>query len=259
MKTDAPIYMSTVALDPTRWGRREPSFDVSEWLPRFEADGFDGVELWEYHYQLADPTEQARLAAAAESIFVYNAYVGFGDDEAESRAKAAEAIRQLCPTAVKYNLGGDADRLDEYRRNLLAWADILPASCRLLCECHPGTVLEELDRAVAFFTDLDPARFGVIAHLSGDAAETAAWFSAFNGRVQHLHIQMRGPESDPTEPANREPFDACFDVVKGHGFAGSVAIEFSRGIGRDEDIENIYKNACVDMAYCRTALTGETG
>ena len=131
MKTDAPIYMSTVALDPTRWGRREPSFDVSEWLPRFEADGFDGVELWEYHYQLADPTEQARLAAAAESIFVYNAYVGFGDDEAESRAKAAEAIRQLCPTAVKYNLGGDADRLDEYRRNLLAWADILPASCRL--------------------------------------------------------------------------------------------------------------------------------
>jgi sugar phosphate isomerase/epimerase len=244
MKTDAPIYMSTVALDPTRWGRREPSFDVSEWLPRFEADGFDGVELWEYHYQLADPTEQARLAAAAESIFVY---------------KAAEAIRQLCPTAVKYNLGGDADRLDEYRRNLLAWADILPASCRLLCECHPGTVLEELDRAVAFFTDLDPARFGVIAHLSGDAAETAAWFSAFNGRVQHLHIQMRGPESDPTEPANREPFDACFDVVKGHGFAGSVAIEFSRGIGRDEDIENIYKNACVDMAYCRTALTGETG
>jgi phosphoglycerate dehydrogenase-like enzyme/sugar phosphate isomerase/epimerase len=258
MKREPTIYMSTVALDPTRWGRRQPSFAVSEWLPRFANDGFDGVELWEFHYLKADAEEQARMAAAAP-VQIYNSYVGFGDDEGEARTASADAITKLKATAVKYNLGGDATRVDEYRRNLLAWAAQLPAACQLLCECHPGTVLENVDDAVAFFADLDPARFGVIAHISGEAAGLNTWFRAFNGRIQHLHVQMRGPESDPTVPANRVPFDACFSAVKASGFAGTVAIEFSRGIGRNEDIEIIYKNACVDMAYCREALGGEPG
>lgn len=248
------IYISTVALERTRWGRRQASFAVSEWLPRFARDGFDGVELWEFHYLAADEAEQARLAAASDAIAVYNSYVGFGDEDAEARGRAADAIARLRPAAIKYNLGGDATRRDEYRRNLLTWADQLPAACRLLCECHPGTVLEQVEDAVAFFADLDPARFGVIAHVSGSAASTAGWFAGFDGRVQHLHVQLRGPESDPTLPANRAPLDACFEVVKTHGFKGSAAIEFTRGIGRDEDMETIYMNACTDLAYCRKAL-----
>ncbi|MBT3294727.1 MAG: sugar phosphate isomerase/epimerase [Verrucomicrobia bacterium] len=254
MKNKREIYISTVALDPTRWGRRIPSFDVSEWLPRFARDGFDGVELWEFHFLPAEKAEQDRLVAAASSVAIYNSYVGFADEDAEARAGAAEAITRLQPRAVKYNLGGDATKKDEYRRNLLAWADALPADCRLLCECHPGSILEQVPDAVAFFADLDPERFGVVAHLSGDPAGTESWFAEFDGRVQHLHVQLRGPESDPSVAANRVPLDAGFAAIKAHGFTGSVAIEFSRGIGREEDIEEIYKNACTDLAYIRQAL-----
>ncbi len=248
------IYIGTVCLDRTRWGSRQPSLAVSEWLKRFEADGFDGVELWEFHFMAADEAERARLAANAAPVAVYNSYVGFADEDAEARAKAAEAIIRLRAQAVKYNLGGDAAKLGEYRRNLLAWAEQLPASCRLLCECHPGTVLENVEDAASFFADLDPARFGVIVHVMGDAEGIEPWFAGFHGRIDHLHVQMRGPETDPTVPGNRPPFDACFGVVKAHGFRGSVTIEFSRGIGKDEDTEMIYRNACADLAYCREAL-----
>ncbi|MDP6491657.1 MAG: hypothetical protein QGH42_10420 [Kiritimatiellia bacterium] len=224
---------------------------MSAWLSRFARDGFDGVELWEFHFLPAEKAEQERLVTAASSVAIYNSYVGFADEEAEARAAAAEAITRLQPRGVKYNLGGDASKRDEYRRNLLAWADALPADCRLLCECHGGTILEQAEDAAAFFADLDPARFGVVVHVSGDAAGTEKWFSELNGRVQHLHVQMRGPESDPSVAANRPALDAGFAVVKAHGYTGSVAIEFSRGIGRDEDIEEIYTNACTDLAYVR--------
>jgi sugar phosphate isomerase/epimerase len=245
------IYLGTVCLEPTRWGRREASFRVSEWLPRFKADGFDGVELWENHYLRADAAEQERLVAVATPVAIYNSYVGFADADAEARAKSADAIVKLGAAAVKYNLGPQVSLLEDYRRNLLAWADVLPPSCRLLCECHQGTVLERIEEAVAFFADLDPARFGIIAHVSGDSAGLERWFTAFGPRVQHLHVQMRGPETDMTVPANRPPFDACFGVLKQSGFAGSVTIEFTRGIGKAEEIEVIYANARVDLAYWR--------
>jgi len=248
------IYIGTVCLDRNRWGSRQPSIAVSDWLKRFEADGFDGVELWEFHYLAADEAERERLAASAVPLAVYNSYVGFADQDAAARAKAADAIARLQAKAAKYNLGPDASKLDEYRRNLLAWAQQVPASCRLLCECHPGTVLENVQDAVAFFNDLDPERFGVIAHVMGDAETLQPWFSGFQGRVGHLHVQMRGPDTDPTVPENRPPFDACFEVAKAHGFQGTMAIEFSRGIGRGEDTEAIYRNACADLAYCREAL-----
>jgi len=254
MESGTRFYLATVCLERTRWGRRQPSFAVSEWLARFEADGFDGVELWEFHYLAADKDEQARLVDSAAPLAVYNSYVGFGDDEAQARDASALAITQLEASAVKYNLGGDAERLDEYRRNLLAWAQQLPPACRLLCECHPGTVLEKTEDAETFFADLDPVRFGVIVHASGQPGGLGEVFEAFGPRIQHLHVQLRGPENDPSVAANREHLDACFDAVKANGFEGSVGIEFTRGIGREEDIEELYANACTDMAYCRQRL-----
>ena len=253
MNTRREIYIGTVALDRNRWGSRAPSLLVSDWLGRFEVDGFDGVELWEFHYLSADEAEQARLETAAP-FAIYNSYVGFADADANARERAADAVVRLKASAVKYNLGGDMAKVDEYRRNLLAWADLLPASCHLLCECHPGTVLEAIENAAAFFGELDPGRFGVIAHCSGAPAALEPWLDTFGARVQHLHLQFRESESDPAMAANRQRLDACFDLLKQHGFAGSAAIEFSRGIGREEDIETLYANACIDVAYVRERL-----
>ncbi|MDT8389153.1 MAG: hypothetical protein RRC34_01425 [Lentisphaeria bacterium] len=250
-----PVYISTVCLERNRWGSRQPSYRVSEWLPRFAADGFDGIELWENHWLAADAGERDRLMAAETPLAVYNTYAAFSDEHAEPLEKAAGAIEKLAAGGVKYNLGNDPAKLSEYRRNLLKWADRLPATCKLLCECHPGTILEEPAVAAKFFADLDPNRFGVIVHVAGNPDVVKEWFSTFGSRVAHLHVQMRDAQTNPALPEAREKLDACFSEVTKHGYQGSVSIEFTRGIGRDEDIETLYANARADMAYCRKVLS----
>lgn len=255
MSANQVIYFGTVCLERNRWGSRQPSFRVSEWLPRFRADGFDGVELWENHFLAADPAEQALLVERAAPVAVFNSYAGFADGpaETEQRAGAAKAIRRLRAAAVKYNVGADPARLAEYRRNLLAWAEALPPACRLLCECHGGTVLESLAAAVAFFADLDPARFGVIVHAGDDPAPVTDWLAALPGRVQHVHLQWRDAAKDPAAPGCRARLRACWAAIRARGFTGTATLEFTRGIGRDEQLETLYTNARADLAAYRDA------
>ncbi len=245
-----PIHLATICLERNRWGSRQPSFRVGQWLDRFAADGFAGIELWENHFLAADADEQARLIARAAPIAVFNTYAGFGDTpaEAEQRARAAEGIAQLKAKAVKYNLGSDTAALDTGRRNLVAWAEQLPPDCRPLCECHPGTALEEVDAAARFFADLDPARFGIIAHLRDEPASLERWLTTFGPRLCHVHMQMRTPEDDPTTPTGRERLAVGVARLKQHDYRGSVSVEFTRGIGREEQIEALYHNARVDRA-----------
>ena len=192
------IYIATVALERNRWGSKEPSFNVSEWIERFVSDGFDGVELWENHFQSADSAEKERLAAAAP-LAIYNSYVGLDDESGEARASAAEAIRRLQAGGVKYNFGHDPEKTDEYRRNLCAWQKELPADCTLLCECHGGTVLEKVEVAESVFADLDPDKFGIIIHISNTPGSVEPWFEAFGDRIKHGHGQLADPARDPTQ------------------------------------------------------------
>ncbi len=250
------FFIGSVCLERNRWGSRMPSFAVSDWLPRFKADGFDGVELWQFHYTAADDAERGRLAQATDMLPIYNSYIGFEDAAAPAREEALAVISRLGSLAVKYNVGGKPDLLAEYRRNLLSWADALPASCRLLCECHPGSILETPAVAASFFADLDPARFGVIVHVgNADADSVAQWFDTFGARVRHLHVQCRAAELDPATPEGQAALGAGLSAARDRGFTGSVTLEFTRGIGREENIDTLYANACTDMRYCREMLT----
>lgn len=244
------VHLATVCLERNRWGNRQPSFEVSTWMDQWKRDGFAGIELWEFHYQSAGIDEQQRLTRTAAPLAIYNTYAGFGDapEQAQHRLAAANAIDQLDARAVKYNLGHELDRIETYRRNLLAWADQLPASCRLLCECHPGTVLEKVDDASRFFTGLDEQRFGIITHLMDDPAPLQAWLSEFGPRVQHLHLQRRSPETDPATDSAQQTMKRCVQVLKDHGYTGSASIEFTRGIGKNEQFESLYRNALADQA-----------
>ncbi len=248
------IYMATVCLEKNRWGSRQPSFRVSEWVDRFRGDGYDGIELWEFHYTSADAEEQRALRKKRDFIAMYNTYIGFCDEEQAGMKQAADAIKELDVSAVKYNLGHAPEKLEQYRRNLINWSEQIPPGCRLLCECHCGTVLEDVNNAKAFFADLDPERFGIIVHPMGDPSSLKSWIDAFPSRIAHLHIQMRDEKCNPMIDSCRPQFDDCCRILMENNYAGSLAIEFSRGIGRDEDIETIYSNACDDMAYCRSRL-----
>lgn len=242
-----PIYIATVCLETNRWSSKRPSFAVSDWLDRFAADGFDGVEMWENHYLLADAEEQARLIERGP-IALFNTYAGFSDspEHAEQRDAAAEAIAKLAAAGVKYNCWGKAEQIDEFRRNVLTWAEQVPATCRLLCECHQGTPLDTVEACIAFFDGLDPQRFGIITHIPADAAALEQWVTTFGPRLQHLHLQTRTPETDPTTPPGRDALRRSIAVLADHGYDGSASIEFTRGIGPEEQIESVYANALTD-------------
>ncbi len=249
--TRPKTYLASVCLERNRWGSRVPSFRVSDWLSRVVADGFAGVELWENHYFSVDVDEQSRLRDSRSAIAVFNTYAGFTDKpaDAEQRNRVADAIKQLNAPALKYNLGADPANLAEYRKHLLEWGGTINPDCRLLCECHPGTVLEKPDAAAAFFQDLDPIRYGVIAHINGDPIALETWISRFGTRLQHLHVQLRDPEH--ASPAGRARLKACVAVLQSHGYSGSASIEFTRGIGKDEQIEALYAQAVADMGAYR--------
>ena len=108
-----------------------------------------------------------------------------------------------------------------------------------------------MDAAVDHFRDLDPARHGAIAHISGDPEALQTWFSALGPRTAHLHLQARDPQSAPSTPRGKETLRAAFAVLRDHDFQGTMSLEFTRGIGRDEQIEEIYANACTDLSVMR--------
>lgn len=255
MMSVTKIYLATVGLDPNRWGSREPAFAISDWLTRFSEDDFDGVELWEYHYTRTDEAEQARIIEHRDIIPLFNTYAGFtsSDEHKQQRRAAAEAITKLETVGVKYNLQNKPECLDEYRENLQQWAEQVPASCRLLCECHPGTVLENLEDAAAFFKDLDPQRFGIIAHLTSEAERLDPWLQTFGERVCHLHVQRRDPADDPATETGKQSMHAMVDILKNNNFTGTATIEFSRGLGKDEQIETVYGHLLADARALKEA------
>lgn len=230
-----------------------PSFCVSDWSDRIAGGGFDGIELWENHYLQAGDDEREKLRRSARLPVIFNTYAGFSDspDDVAARARAADAAADLRAIGIKYNLGREPARLAEYRRNLLSWARALPESCRPLCECHPGTVLEKLEDAVAFFADPELSRFSVISHVSGDADAVKACVDAWGGRLTHLHVQLREPEQ--ANPDGRARLAACAGVLRSGGFDGSASIEFTRGMGKNERIETIFDEAIADMRAFREA------
>ncbi len=60
------IFLGTVLLERNRWAKdgRRSSVQVSDWTQRAHDDGFDGLELWEDHVNLATEDERERLRTA---------------------------------------------------------------------------------------------------------------------------------------------------------------------------------------------------
>ena len=246
------FLIGTVLLEKNRWGSRVPTFRVSEWLNRFAADGFDGIELWENHVLRAEG-ELALLENAVPPVAVYNMYADFADDSKPALAQAAENIRRLGATGVKFNFGSDAGKLAEYKQNLLAFADMLPADCVLLCEVHQGTVLEDVAVAAEFFKDLPADQFQIITHaFSGSAADLQAQFDAFGSRISLVHVQHVKDNVRVRLDRDADFARECIRVLKANSFAGGFTLEFTEGTqASDENIEMLYENAKLDMQFIK--------
>ena len=249
------IFIGTILLEKNRWAKgKQPSYAVREWLPRFERDGFDGLELWENHVLLGPPEEAQALERGKVPVAVYNTYVGFDDKGEDARRRAAEMAARLKAKAVKYNVGPDKAKLAEYIKNVKAWAELLPGDCRLLCECHAGTVMEEPEQAAAVFAELrDEQRHQAIVHPFSESPESLRrWFRALGPRrITHAHVQYRESRKfrrlSRDAPRNKE----IMAVLKDSGFRGSYTLEFTEGTSAPggEDIEALYRAALDDREF----------
>jgi sugar phosphate isomerase/epimerase len=254
------IYIGTVLLELNRWTREKlPTFSVSDWIPRFQAAGFDGIELWENHAMLAGPAELTALEASPLPVRVFNSYVGFEDtpESVSRREEVAGAADRLRAAGVKFNVGRDPRLRETYIRNAVEWQKRLPADCRMLCECHSGTILEGLDAAAAAFGDWTDSRFQAIVHVFPLApGDLRKWFAALGPRTTHAHVQF-ADENGVRMRLNKRPAPVreCLRVLEGEGFRGSFTLEFTEGTRTPgENIEDLFRNAAEDLSFLRENL-----
>ncbi|MFT5366816.1 MAG: sugar phosphate isomerase/epimerase [Candidatus Latescibacterota bacterium] len=252
----AEILIGSILLDVNRWGNpKAPTYEVSAWTDRFKEAGFDGIELWEYHATLCSDAERDRLIASDFPSTLYNMYSEFDDASEAGRQVATEMITKLGSRGVKFNVGKDPALRAEYLKNLRAWREAVPDSCMLMCECHPGTIVEEPEAAKEFFDALGVDGWEVMVHCFIPEQEVLKrWFDQFGDKVGQAHVQMRDDgrnilrlDEDPDRA------QACLTIMYDAGFSGAYTIEFAKGTREPgENMDDLWTAAKADLDFLRS-------
>ena len=256
---EGKVYIGTILLEPNRWKQpKRPSYAVSEWLERFEQSGFDGIELWEYHATLCPPEELEKLERSPLPIAVFNSYASFDEAGAPAREETARHVRRLRAGGVKFNLGSRWEERETYLRHLIAWAKELPPGVRVLCECHPGTIMEAPRQAAEVFARLDellepgPSFEAIVHPFYTEATVLREFIRLLGRRITHAHVQMR--EGDRFVCLHENPAFAKqrLQILREEGFRGSFTLEFTAGTNTaGESREALYAAAERDLAFIR--------
>ncbi|MDA0708817.1 MAG: hypothetical protein O3B73_01245 [bacterium] len=254
----AEILIGSILLEVNRWGNpKTPSYEVSAWVDRFREAGFDGLELWEYHATLCSMAERERLIASPFPSTLYNMYSEFDDASRAGRQSATDMIKQLRSRGVKFNVGKDPALRSEYLNNLRAWREAVPDSCVLMCECHPGTLVEEPGAARKFFDDLGIDGWQVMVHCFIPEQDVIKrWFDQFGDKVGQAHVQMRDAQRN-VQRLDEDPdrVRAALKLMGDAGFSGGYTIEFSKGTREPgENIDDLWQAAKADLAFLRASL-----
>jgi sugar phosphate isomerase/epimerase len=258
------IYIGTILPEVNRWtAGRAPTYRVSEWVERFRADTFDGMELWENHALLAPPEEQAALAEAAEKfpVAVFSAYVSFDEAGAPGREAVARMAGPLNARAVKFNLGGDLSARDAEIARAREWRQQFAPGVRLLSECHAGTYMETPALAAEALSRLGEGFYAIVHPFLETPESLREWFRALGPRIVHAHVQMRDEEGRPLR-LSRQPDEAraILDVMREAGYAGSFTLEFTEGTTMPhENAESLYRAALDDLSFLRVHWTRPSG
>lgn len=249
------IYIATVLLERNRWTKEKtPTLRVSEWAHRFAEAGFDGIELWENHVTRAPPDELEALRAAPVPVRIFNTYATFGPEDDSRRSQAAEFSRKLGVRGVKFNVGGDPELFDTYVQQVLEWRTLLPQDITPLCECHPGTVLEEPEGAARAFAVWAEAGIGAMFHpFNLTPEQVRTWIRRLGPALSHAHVQLHRDGRMRSLVPYRDHVREILQAMREEGFRGTFSIEFTEGVGRgaEEDIEELFASACADMELLR--------
>lgn len=256
MSSYGQIYIGTILLEKNRWTKdKTPTYRVSDWTDRFAEAGFDGMELWQWHATAVDDDERRALAASPCPVAIFNAYAAFDAAGADDRNRAAELTRQFGAKAVKFNVGRDPDERAEYIDSLRQWRPLFDDDVTLLCECHPGTIIEEPAAAKAFFDEADVPGVGVIVHAFNAVDTLQAWLDTFGPAVRHAHLQMRDERTVIPFSAKPDVATDAVEKLKRAGFDGSYTLEFTAGTqAPDETADLLWTNALADKAFLEDLL-----
>ncbi|WP_167449452.1 sugar phosphate isomerase/epimerase family protein [Halobacillus trueperi] len=255
------FLMNTVMFERNRWEPgRNPSLRVSEWMGRMQSDGFDGIELWENHALKNSDEEVEALKDHSLPVEIYNSYVGFDDDQEKERAEAAAMIRRLHPKQVKFNFGDSEASLDVYIRNLKDWKEQLPENCDLLCECHPGTVMEDPNTAREVIEQLGTADVKAIIHPFHEQLNLNGWFDHLGEKIVHAHVSLFKNHAFHALEEESDFVHERLQILKERHYQGSFSMEFTKGVAEaDETPQEIYAHAVKDFSYLKKHLQKKGG
>jgi sugar phosphate isomerase/epimerase len=253
MSNIPPVYLNTVLPEMNRWSRndlQDLTFTMSEWAQRIADDGFDGVELWQFHATEVDEEEVEKIRTGPCPVKIFNAYCSTEPEEAEARKKIAELALSLGATGMKYNSGKDVDRHPLYVESLREWRKMFPDDFRLMRECHRGSTMADTELANKTLDELGRDSFGMIIHgMDNDLDTLNERFGAYGDRIQHIHgnLSKNGPMSDEDALERIKLLDSL-------GFKGTFSIEFTQGMRDGLTQEELYANAVRDLKTLRKAL-----
>lgn len=257
------IFLGTVALEPNRWGSRKSSLSVPDFSGRAREAGFEGLELWEDHFLQATVEEAERMNRDLP-VAVFNSYAPFTRETQEKRDRATESIRRLGAWGAKWNVGNEPEKRGEYLDMAEAWVRQLPPEFRFLCECHPGTLLEEAGAARSFLDELSArvadrgVHVGAIWHpFNLPEASLGPVWEQLGGYLDHAHVQ---PRLENVVVSLAEPAIRARDRIKkirDLGYLGTWTIEFVPGTRQPgENPEALFTAACREREILSGLLQG---
>ncbi len=250
---DLTIYLASVLLERNRWqSPKRPSLRLDEWAASIAAAGFDGLEVWEFHAPPDDPKLLERLRSSCAPPRILSLYCGWDqDDDDLRRARLAEGVKALGCRAVKFNVGNDPQRTESELEAVVKWGQSL-SGVELLCECHPGTALEdpaEAARRLASFPEI-----GVMVHpLNGESRELLDWLEHFGPGVRHAHLQyLPVPGRPESLTDHRDRVRERLELLRTAGFHGTASLEFTGGVNTPgETPERLLAQAKRDLRLVR--------
>ncbi|MFW6146419.1 MAG: sugar phosphate isomerase/epimerase family protein [Planctomycetota bacterium] len=256
MSAYGKIYIGTILLEKNRWTKeKEPTYRVSDWADRFAEAGFDGMELWQWHATKVDDDERRALTAPPCPVAIFNSYAAFDASGAMDRNYAALLTRRFGAKGVKFNVGKDPAKRGEYIEALRQWRPLFDDDVTLLCECHPGTIIEEPAAAKAFFDEAEVPGVGVIVHAFNAADALEGWLDTFGPAVRHAHLQMRDERTVIPFSTKPDVAAGAIEKLKRAGYDGSYTLEFTAGTqAPDETADLLWTNALADKAFLEDLL-----
>ena len=262
-KMQSLFNIGTVLLEKNRWAAGQtPSFKVSDWVPAFAKAGFHAIDLWANHALKADKEEIERLKSSQLPISVLNSYVAFDDGCEDAQDMITQMAISLNAQSIKYNVGHSVADKDTYLKNLRAWRERTPRNIRLICECHPGTIIEEPAAARAFFDTAQLENHAIIIHPFNISADRLhEWCFLFPEDIRLSHLQMRAQRDSESEiqtfDSNAKLVREAVQLLTKHGYSGDFTFEFTGGIRSEhESPETLFNNALKDIELFRELWSG---